>query len=266
MPQVLPHNEKAAATWGSGGEAYDRISESIADSIEHMLNRLDVRPGERALDLATGTGWTARRLAQKGATVVGLDIGAGVIEAARRLARQANLEMELAVGDAEQTGLPDAAFDVVTSTCGVMFASRPEAVARELARLCRPGGRIGLTTWPPGGAIAGLFGVMRPFMPPPPSPAPPSPFDWGRPERVSELLGADFELRFETGTTVLRMPSAERVWEAFSTGYGPTRMLLQASDRKEELRRDFIAFHEAHRTDLGIAMPRDYLVVVGTRR
>ena len=149
MPAVLPHNEKAAATWGSGGAAYDRISETVADSIEHLLSRLDVRPGERALDLAAGTGWTARRLAQNGAKVTGIDIGAGVVEAAGQLARRANLDIEFAVGDAEQTGLPDASFDVITSTFGVMFASRPEAVAKELARLCRPGGRLGLATWPP---------------------------------------------------------------------------------------------------------------------
>jgi SAM-dependent methyltransferase len=265
MP-VLAHNEKAGATWGSGGAGYDLVSECIADSIEHMLNRLDVRPGERALDLATGTGWTARRLAQKGAQVTGLDIGAGVIEAARQLARKANLDIAFEVGDAEQTELPSGAFDVITSTCGVMFASRPEAVAQELARLCRMGGRIGLTTWPPDGTLADMFKMMRPYMPTPPNPAPPSPFEWGRPERVSELLGGAFDLTFETGTTVLRMPSAERVWEVFSAGYGPTKMLHQTTDRKDELRRDFIAFHDAHRTELGIAMPRDYLVVIGTRR
>jgi SAM-dependent methyltransferase len=265
MP-VLAHNEKAGATWGSGGAGYDLVSECIADSIEHMLNRLDVRPGERALDLATGTGWTARRLAQKGAQVTGLDIGAGVIEAARQLARKANLDIAFEVGDAEQTELPSGAFDVITSTCGVMFASRPEAVAQELARLCRMGGRIGLTTWPPDGTLADMFKMMRPYMPTPPNPAPPSPFEWGRPERVSELLGGAFDLTFETGTTVLRMPSAERVWEVFSAGYGPTKMLHQTTDRKDELRRDFIAFHDAHRTELGIAMPRDYLVVIGMRR
>lgn len=143
---IQPHNAKAAATWGSGDAEYDRISESIADSIEHLLNRLDVQPGERVLDLATGTGWTARRLAQKGAPVTGLDIGEGVIEAAKHLAGKANLDIEFLVGDAEATELPDASFDAITSTCGVMFASKPEAVARELARLCRPGGRIGLTT------------------------------------------------------------------------------------------------------------------------
>lgn len=264
---IQAHNEKSAAAWGSGGAAYDLISETIADSIEHLLNRLDVQPGERVLDLATGTGWTARRLAQKGAKVLGVDIGLGVVEAGKRLAAQANLEqVEFAVGDAEQTDLPAGAFDVVTSTCGVMFASRPEAVARELARLCRRGGRMGLTTWPPTSTLADMFQMMRPYMPPPPNPAPPSPFEWGRPERVSALLGADFDLKFETGTTVLRMPSGEHVWKVFSEGYGPTKTLNQATDRRDDLRRDFIAFHEAHRTELGIAMPREYLVVIGTRR
>ncbi len=263
---IQPHNEKPAATRGSGGAEYDKINECIADSIEHLLNRLDVRPGERVLDLATGTGWTARRLAQKGAEVTALDIGEGVVEAAKHLARQANLAIDFAVGDAEGTDLPSGAFDVIASTCGVMFASRPEAVAQELARLCRPGGRVGLTTWPPTSTLAQMFQMMRPYTPPPPTPAPPSPFEWGRPERVAELLGGDFDLRFEAGTTVLRMPSAEYVWQVFSEGYGPTKMLHRTTERNDDLRRDFIAFHDAHRTELGIAMPRDYLVVIGKRR
>jgi SAM-dependent methyltransferase len=263
---ILPHNEKAAATWGSGGAQYDKVSESIADSIEHMLNRLDVRPGERVLDLATGTGWTARRLAQKGARVTGIDIGAGVIDAARSLAAASGLGIDFEVGDAEATDLPAGSFDVVTSTCGVMFAARPEAVAHELARLVRPGGRIGLTTWPPNGTLAQMFQMMRPYMPPPPSPAPPSPFDWGQEDRVRELLGAEFDLSFETGTTVLRMPSGEYVWKVFSEGYGPTKTLHRTTERGDDLRRDFIAFHDAHGTPLGVAMPRDYLVVIGTRR
>ena len=263
---IQAHNEKPAATWGSGGEDYDKISECIADSIEHLLNRLDVRPGERALDLATGTGWTARRLAQKGAKVTALDIGEGVVEAAKRLAQRANLDIEFAVGDAEGTDLPSGALDVTASTCGVMFASRPEAVAKELARLCRPGGRIGLTTWPPTSTLAQMFQMMKPYMPPPPNPAPPSPFEWGRPERVSELLGGDFDLKFETGTTVLRMTSGEYVWEVFSEGHGPTKTLHRTTDRRDDPRRDFIAFHDAHLAELGGAVPRDHLVVVGTRR
>lgn len=263
---ILAHNEKAGATWGSGGAACDAISELIADSIEHLLARMDIKAGERVLDLATGTGWTARRLAQKGAVVTGVDIGAGVIEAAREFAQRANLEITFQVGDAERVALPDGAFDAITSTCGVMFASNPEAVASELARLCRRGGRVGLTTWPVGGTIARLFQVMRPYMPAPPNPAPPSPFLWGDPKRVTELLGQDFDLVFEPATTVLRAPSAERVWEVFSTGYGPTKALHQAIAAKEGLRRDFIAMHDEFRTPAGIAMPRDYLMFVGTRR
>lgn len=103
-------------------------------------------------------------------------------------------------------------------------------------------------------------------MPPPPSPAPPSPFDWGREERVRELLGKDFDLKFETGITILRMPSGEAVWNVFSEGYGPTRALYQSTSRKDDLRRDFIQFHDAHRTALGVALSREYLVVIGTRR
>jgi ubiquinone/menaquinone biosynthesis C-methylase UbiE len=122
---IQPHNQKAAATWGSGGTAYDKISETIADSIEHVLNLLDVRAGEKVLDLATGTGWTARRLAQKGASVTGVDIGEGVIAAARDLAEAAGPSIDFRVGDAEKVDLPDAAYDVITSSCGVI-ASRPE--------------------------------------------------------------------------------------------------------------------------------------------
>ena len=186
---VLPHNTKAAATWNSGGQHYDRISHSIADSIEHCVHRLAPRRGERVLDVATGTGWTARRVAARDATVIGVDLGPDLIAAAQALAAEHRLAIDFRVGDAEKLPFDDQSFDAVISTCGVMFASNPEAVAAELARVCRKGGRIGLTTWPPDGTIAGLFKVMRPFMPPPPPSPPPSPFEWGRPERVTALLG-----------------------------------------------------------------------------
>ena len=88
------------------------------------------------------------------------------------------------------------------------------------------------------------------------------------PERIFELLGDAFELRFEPGTTTLRMPNGDSVWELFVNGYGPTKALAASIDpgRWEQLKRDFIAFHERYRSDLGIAMPRDYLVTIGYRR
>jgi SAM-dependent methyltransferase len=226
---IQPHNERAAATWGAGGSDYDAISRTIADSIEHCVHRLGLRSGQRVLDLATGTGWTARMAAALGAKVVGVDIGADLIEAARQRAQQAGLEIEFEVGDAERLRFEDESFDVVVSTCGVMFASNPEAAAAEIARVCKRGGRVGLTTWPPEGTLAQMFQVMRPYMPPPPSPAPPSPFEWGGPERVRALLGSAFDLKFETGTTVLREPDGEAVWRLFSTGYGPTKTIAGSS-------------------------------------
>jgi len=267
MGAIQPHNVKAAATWGAGGQHYDRISATVADAIEHCVIRLAPRPGERVLDVATGTGWTARRIAGRGASVVGIDLGADLVEAAKALAA-ATLKIDFRVGDAEGLPFENQSFDAIISTFGVMFVGKPEAAAAELARVCKKGGRLGLVTWSPDGTIAGMFKLMRAYMPPPPSPAPPSPFEWGSPDRLRQLLGSAFDLLFEKGTTVIREPSGEAVWELFVTGYGPTKTLAASLDaaRREALRRDFIAYHEGFKTDLGIAMPRDYLVTIGVRR
>jgi ubiquinone/menaquinone biosynthesis C-methylase UbiE len=163
MREIRPHNQQAAATWGAGGSDYDKISEHVADSIEHLVRRIDPMPEERFLDVATGTGWTARRLAARGANVVGIDLGGGVIEAAKSLAP----EIEFHVGDAEALAFEDESFDGVTSTYGVMFAARPEDAARELTRVCKKGGRIGLLTWVPGVPVEGFFAMMKPYLPPP---------------------------------------------------------------------------------------------------
>jgi SAM-dependent methyltransferase len=263
-PTVRQHNERAAAIWGSGGSAYDKVSESIADALDHVMDLLKPQPGEKALDVATGTGWTARLLQASGADVIGVDIGAGVIEAAKALAP----EIDFRIGDAEELEFVDASFDVVTSTFGVMFVARPEDAARELARVCRSGGRLGLCTWLPGSTIEGLFQVMRPYMTPPPSSPPPSPFEWGKPERLRELLGGAFDLEFETGVSTLRKPSGRAVWDLFVEGYGPTRSAAAGCEpaRREELERDFIAYHEKFSDQAGVAMPREYLVTIATKR
>lgn len=117
--EIQAHNVKSAATWGSAGRQYDRISETIADSIEHCVLRLAPKPGDRILDVATGTGWTARRVAARGASVVGIDLGADLIEAAKDLAADARLSIDFRVGDAEKLPFENASFDAVISTCGV---------------------------------------------------------------------------------------------------------------------------------------------------
>jgi SAM-dependent methyltransferase len=265
---VQPHNERPAKVWSAGGSNYNDISRGIADSIEHCVLRLNPRPGERILDLATGTGWTSRLVARRGAIVTGVDIATGLLEAAEQQAAAENLSIQYVHGDAEALPFDDGSFDAVVSTCGVMFASRPEAAAKELARVCRPGGRIALTTWTSDGNLFKMFQVMKAHMPAPPVPVPPSPFEWGGTDRIKQLLGQDFELRFERAVSYYREPSAEAAWETFSTSYGPTKMLADSLDasKREALRADFVAFHASFPTALGICVPREYWLTIGVRK
>jgi SAM-dependent methyltransferase len=265
--RIQPHNERPAAVWSAGGKGYDEISRGIADAIEHCVLRLNPQPGERILDLSTGTGWTSRVVARRGATVVGVDIAKDLLDVARAKAAAEDLPIVYELGDAEQLPFEDGEFDAVISTFGVMFASQPEAAAAELARVCRTGGWIALTTWLADGNVSRMFSMMRRYMAPPASPAPPSPFEWGRVERLRELLGSAFRLRFESGVSYYREPSSGAAWHTFSKGYGPTRSLAASLDgeRLAALRADFTAFHAGFATDLGICVPREYRLTLGAR-
>jgi SAM-dependent methyltransferase len=258
---ILPGNQKAAQVWDSAASDYERISFHLVDAIDHAVGRLAPRPGERILDLGTGTGLAARRVGAQGAVAVGIDLGAELIEAARRLAPA----IDFRVGDAESLPFDDASFDGAISTFGIMFVNRPEAAAAELARVCRKGGRIALVSWTPDSSIARKVAIHRAYLPPSSSP---SPFDWGKPDGVRRLLGESFDLRFETGITTLRLPSSEEAWELFVRGYGPTRTLAESlpEDRRQSFRREFLAYYDGYRTELGIAVPREYLLAVGVRR
>lgn len=259
---VLPTNLQAARTWGAGGEKYDEVSRGIADAIEHAVDALDPQPGERVLDVATGTGWAARRVAARGAVVTGVDLGAEVIEAAKVLGPG----IDFRVGDAEALPFPDDHFDAVISTFGVMFARDPEAVAKELARVVRPGGRISLANWAIGGSVHDMFQLIRSYKPVEKSPGP-SPFEWGRSSRVRELLGAHFDVEFENGTSLFQPESGEKAWATFSAGFGPVVALLEVlgAEKAQALKAEFIDFHEAHRMGSGIIMRRPYVIAKATR-
>lgn len=177
---------------------------------------LGVRAGERWLDVACGTGAIALRAARAGAAVTGLDLAPALIDTARRHAAEQGVAVELHVGDCEALPYPDASFDTVTSTFGVMFAPDHAAVARELARVVVPGGRIALATWDAERGIPELFRMMRDFQPPPP-PGAGNPFDWGRPGHVRSLLEAAFELEFEVLDAPHVAESGEEIWELMSS-------------------------------------------------
>ena len=264
---IQAHNERASATWSAGGSNYDDVSKSIANALEHCVLRLDPKAGDNVLDLATGTGWTSRLLANMGVNVTGADIAKDLLASAKERAKAEQLTIDYQVGDAESLPFEDGEFDHVISTFGVMFASRPEAAAKELARICKKGGRIALTTWLPDSNVFKFFGVMRPYMQAPVQPSPPSPFEWGKRERIQELLGENFDMRFEDGINFQRAQDSEEIWNLMSTSYGPTKVLANSLEphRLEEFHRDFLAFNDNFKTDLGISVPRTYLVAVGTK-
>jgi SAM-dependent methyltransferase len=257
--------ERHAVVWGAG--PYQGVTETITDIHRAVIERIDPQPGQRLLDLACGTGAVAELAAASGAEVVGVDIAPALIEQARARAAERALDIDYRVGDAEALELEDAAFELVASACGVMFAPDHEAVARELARVTKQGGRIALACWAPDSGPAHMFQLMRPFLPEPP-PGVGNQFDWGREDYVSDLLGRDFGLEFVHNDSVLDADSGESVWKLFSTEFGPIKTLADSLDeeRREELRRAFVDLHERSRTDGGIAFSRTYLLTLGTRK
>jgi ubiquinone/menaquinone biosynthesis C-methylase UbiE len=254
---------RQSVVWGNG--PYQRVTETLADLQEHVVERLGPAPGERWLDLATGTGAVAELAASRGATVTGLDLAPALIETAKARAHEYSLEIDYVVGDCERLDLVDASFDVVSSTCGVMFTPDHEAAAGELARVTKPGGRIGLVNWAPSAGVADLFRIMAPFQPAPP---PSNPFEWGDEAHVEELLGDAFELTLERHVSPLALDSGEAYWELFSTSYGPTKTLAESlGERSEELHRAWVDFFETnHRANGRVVHAREYLLVLGTRR
>lgn len=255
--------ERQSVMWGNG--PYQRITETLGDLHERVCDALAPAAGDRWLDVACGTGAIAERAASAGADVTGLDLSPVLIETAKERADELGLDIDYMVGDAENLPVEDGSFDKVSSAVGIMFAPDHAAVARELARVTKRGGRIALANWTPQGGIGQLFKVMVPYQPAPP---PSSPFDWGTENRVRELLGDAFDLEIEQHINTFRTETAEDMWELFSTSYGPTKTLADSlGDRREDLHRDWVDFYETNYAKDGkIAQPSEYLLISGVRR
>jgi SAM-dependent methyltransferase len=237
---------EAAAAWDAA--PFEPLAATLAPVHDALVERLAPRSGERFLDVGTGTGAVALRAARAGARATGLDIAPRMLAAARARADAEGLPLDLVLAPAERMPFAGASFAVVASAQGVMFALDREAAARELARVCAPGGRLGLSALadtPPGRELLSLVGVRQP-----------SPLAWGRPDEVRRLLGWAFELRFEELSAPLRGDSADGLWRLYVGSCGPLR--LAASSR---VRAAFIELVEQH----ALTVPRDFLLVLGTR-
>ncbi|HEY8513907.1 MAG TPA: class I SAM-dependent methyltransferase [Candidatus Binatia bacterium] len=256
---------RQSVMWGAG--PYEPIVELTRGVHDVLLARLEPRPGERWLDVATGTGAVALRAAMAGADVTGIDLSPALIEKAKSKAVWQGVMARFEVGDAEALSAPSASFDVVCSAIGTQFAPDHGAVARELARVCRKGGRLGLACWTPDSVVARMFAVMRPFAPAPP-PGAGNTFDWGRGDYVEKLLGESFALDFEERVLTVVAESGEAMWELFVEAYGPTRTLAASLDpeRREELHRAWVDLFEADRSAGAIRQAWRWLLVHGVRR
>jgi SAM-dependent methyltransferase len=245
----------SADLW-SGGQ-YELVAARFAEIHDGLVEALAPRPGERWLDVATGTGEVALRAARAGAEVTGLDIAPRLLEQARSRSSDA----EWVEGDAQALPFEDAAFDVVSSSFGLIFAPDQELVAREVARVCR--GRLGLTAWRPNEGLHAVYAAFSGEQP-----AWPSPDDWGREERLEELLGDVFELEVEERVWWLEGDSLEDVWELISNGAPPVKALLDSlePDRAAAFRAAMLEHWSQYETPDGVREPRHYLLVLGTRR
>ena len=252
-------------TWASGD--FHAIASLIVPVSERLCDAADLRAGERVLDVATGSGNTAIAAARRLCHVTGIDYVPSLLERARTRAAAEGLPITFEEGDAEALPVPDASYDVVLSTFGSMFAPNQEQAARELLRVCRPGGRIGLANWTPEGWIGEMFRVTSRHVPPPAGLRPPT--RWGTEEGLRELFGDGVaSLSATRQSFVWRFESAEQYLDLFRSYYGPTLKAFESLDPagQQALARDLIeAVGRYNRSDGGtLLVPAEYLEVVAT--
>ncbi len=269
MTAVADLKQTHRATWAAGD--YAAVAELIDEAPPTDLLRRVPVARDRVLDVATGTGNLAIRAALSGGEVVGVDLTPELLAIARSRADLAGVAVDWVEGDAEALPFDDDSFDLVFSVFGVQFAPRHEIAAAELARVCRPHGRIGLVNWTPDGHIGQFFRIMSRYLPPAPGYASPPPL-WGNEEHLRSLFaGAGIEWTFSRGQNPWRFASAEE-WTAFmETHYGPTlkaRQRLTAEGCWEQCRAEIVELAERlnEAKDGTLLIGAEYLVAVGHKR
>ncbi len=248
--------------WSAG--TYERFAARLAPVADQLVNLLEIAPGERVLDLATGTAEVAVRAARTGAKVTALDIAEPMLAKARERVASEGLDVTFDQGDVEYLPYEDACFDVLVSNFGMIFAPDHANVAAELARVSCPGARLGFTAWKPNPKLGELY---RRFTENPIEGR--EAYEWGREDHVEDMLGEDFELEFEDGTLWLEAESGEEIWKLFSESAPPVIALLAQLDEqgRKDFHKAFVELYETYRTKDGVVRaPRRYLLVLGRRK
>jgi SAM-dependent methyltransferase len=270
MPDLSAVKGRQQQMWSSGDFA--QIGATLTIVGETISEAADVRAGQKVLDVAAGAGNAAVAAARRFANVTASDYVPALLERGRERAAAERLPVTFVEGDAEALPFADGSFDVVLSTFGVMFAPNQEQAASELLRVCRPGGTIGLLSWTPQGFIGRMFGVMKPYAPPPPPGAQPPPL-WGDPDHVKALLGdrvTDVAFRCRTVRVELfEKPGDFR--DYFKSHYGPTIAVYDriADDPDKVAALDQALADLARRHDRGTAtltLDWEYLLLTARRR
>jgi len=266
-PEMESLKAKLKATWMAGD--FGQIAKQIEQGAEEFIARLELKPGVRLLDVACGSGNLAIPAARAGAIVTGVDIATNLVEQARARAEAEGLKIQVDEGDAEDLPYDDASFDEVVTMFGAMFAPRPERVAAELVRVCRPGGRIAMANWTPTGFTGQMFKIGATHVPPPPNMPPP--VKWGDEETVRERLRdgiADLQMTRRLCQFRFPFPPAEVV-EFFRTYFGPTQRAFDSLDEagqaalRSDLERLWVANNQA--TDGTTQTEGEYLEVIARR-
>jgi SAM-dependent methyltransferase len=257
----------AATTWGVG--EYALIAERLEPAAQAVVDLAGVTDSDRVLDIATGTGNAALLAARRGAKVVGLDFEPRLLDIAKARAHSANLQIEWIETDLESAPFDMAAFSVVVSAFGVMYAPDHDAAAAALARTCGPGARLALAAWTPGSFMPAMGAALAPYLPPPPGGAPPS--RWGDASAVSQLLDRHgISTRATTAESLsLSLPDRTEAVDFLIRTAGHVvgeQSRLQREGRWEQLRDDLAELVAAR--DSGndsVELRCEYLVVVAER-
>ena len=255
------------AAWASGD--YAVIGTTLQIVGEQLAEACELRWDEHVLDVAAGNGNATLAAARRGARVTSTDYVPALLERGEQRARAEGLDVAFQAADAEALPFADASFDAVLSSFGVMFSPDQPKAAAELARVCRPGGRIGLANWTPEGFIGQVFKTLGRHVPPPPGVQPPS--RWGVEAHLHALFGDSAAAIAVTRRMFnFRYRSAAHFIDVFRTWYGPIHKAFAAlpADAGAALERDLTELLDGlNRAEPGaLVVPSEYLEVIVTRR